>query len=138
MLTDDQLAELYEQRGIPMPNWRVVTPPEMEEGFTYYFRAFSSPGSHMPDAPEAEELLHDPIRALRKQEIEGGGHIIGEGETPHISTMVVNHDKTLNRFVMGVTVVASTNPSTVGITIVKDEAPGDEDFVVEYRSTDAA
>ncbi|MDP9273620.1 MAG: hypothetical protein M3O93_08890 [Chloroflexota bacterium] len=130
MLTDDDLAKLYQGLGLPMEKWRVVTPPEMAEYFRYYFRAFPSPGSNFPGAKDGEELLHDPIRALRKQEVEDTDeHIIGPDEWPHISTMVVNHDKTLNRFVMGVTVVASTNPSTVGMTFVKAEAPGDEDFM---------
>jgi hypothetical protein len=33
----------------------------------------------------------------------------------------VNHEKTLNRFIMHAMVVSSTNPRTVGITIAKEE-----------------
>ena len=45
---------------------------------------------------------------------------------PRISTIVVNHEKTLNRFIMHATAVASTNPKTVGLTIVKEDAEAPE------------
>jgi len=68
-------------------------------------------------------LIHNPLQALRDARIMGDSEarIIGDDETPHISTLVVNHEKTLERFIMYAMVVVSTNPSTVGITIAKEE-----------------
>jgi hypothetical protein len=137
MLTDDQLAELYTARGVPT-EWREITPPEMAPSFRYFFRALPSPSANFTGAEDAELLIHNPLKALKAAKIgETDECIIGREATPHISTMVVNHEKTLRRFVMGVTVVASTNPSSVGITIVKEEAPGDEDFDSDEDGTEA-
>jgi hypothetical protein len=127
MLTDDDLAELYRERGVPTPNWVDITPDVMGDAFRMYFRALKSPGGETDlvegERGEGEDLIHDPVRYLRTQKV-NGKPIIGEDETPHISTMVLNHEKTLNRFVMYVTIVASTNPSIVGIIIAKEEEPG--------------
>jgi len=116
MLSDDDLAALYAERGVPTEAWEDVTPDVMREAFYMYFRALRSPSweTDLPEGErgEAEDLIHNPLKYLRAQTV-NGRPIIGPDETPHISTMVLNHEKTLERFIMFVTVVASTNPSTV-------------------------
>ena len=78
---------------------------------------------------EAELLIHDPLTALRSARIvsaSGEESILpADAEEPSISTFVVNHEKTLNRWVMHASVAVSTNPHTVGITIVKEAEPGE-------------
>jgi hypothetical protein len=116
----EDLAKLkakYQTRSIPS-EWRDITPDEMAPAFRMWFRAVPSPGNNVEGAADAEELIHDPVTALRKARI-----LTGE-EVPHISTLVVNHEKTLNRFIMYASVIVSTNPSTVGITIAKEEEEG--------------
>jgi hypothetical protein len=119
------LAREYRARGVPT-EWEEITPPTFAEEFRLIYRALPSPdqksGSY-PGQDEAEELIHDPVKALR------AAHLIGEQEfdesgqeiLPRISTMVVNHEKTLNRFIMHAFVALSNNPRTIGITIVKEE-----------------
>ncbi len=111
---DEELLALYKERGVPS-EWEDRTPATMRPAFRLWYRAFPSTKMPLDEAGEAEELIHDPLTALRK------AGIVNEDETPHISTMVVNHEKTLNRLVMHAFVVASTNPDTVGITIAKEE-----------------
>jgi hypothetical protein len=128
MINDDDqdLAAQYSARGVPT-EWQEITPPTFANAFRLHYRALPSPD---PDGPpsagrdEAELLIHDPIQALRD------GGVIGdeydeEGRpiVPRISTMVVNHEKTLKRFIMHAFVAVSNNPRTVGITIVKEEKP---------------
>jgi hypothetical protein len=96
-----------------------VTGP-MKQAFRMYFRALPSPSIDHPGADEAELLIHDPLTALRN------AGILPEGEMPQISTFVVNHQHTLRRMVMYASVTVSTNPHTVGITIVKEPAPEGE------------
>jgi hypothetical protein len=74
--------------------------------------------SNAPGHEDAELLVHDPVKALRK------GNINVDDDV-RISTTVVNHEKTLCRFIMHASVVVSTNPRTVGITIWKEEAAED-------------
>jgi hypothetical protein len=145
MLDDETLRGMYAERGVPT-EWQDVTPDKLAPAFKLWYRALPSPGAASLEnldltneqdlalkkgAEYAEWLIHDPVAALRDSEIipSGGGDDDDderERELPHISTMVVNHEKTLCRFIMHATVVASTNPKTVGITIVKEEAPGDD------------
>ncbi|HEX2195260.1 MAG TPA: hypothetical protein VHK63_09935 [Candidatus Limnocylindria bacterium] len=121
---DDDLAAAYSARGVPT-DWIDLTFDNIAPAFRLYYRALPSPD---PDAApsagkdEAELLLHDPVAALR------AGGIIGEEVDdagrpvlPRIATMVVNHEKTLKRFVMHAFVTVSNNPHTIGITIVKEE-----------------
>lgn len=122
MLDDDALRDEYAARGVPS-EWEELTPDTMALAFRLWFRALPSPKSESVEGSQyAEWLIHDPIAALRDSGIIPGED--DEAERPRISTMVVNHDKTLNRFIMYALVLVSTNPSTVGITIVKEEAPG--------------
>jgi hypothetical protein len=117
MLDDEDLAHLqakYQERGVPT-EWQDMTPDTMAPAFRMYYRALPSPGNNVEGAADAEELIHDPLTALRR------AGLISEDEDPHISTLVVNHEKTLNRFIMYASVIVSTNPSTVGITIAKEE-----------------
>lgn len=123
MMDDEELVARYEERGIPT-TWRDITPPELGNAFRLWYRALPSPKAKELDgagqalkaaADEAEVLVHDPLTALREV------GIIDAQEDPHISTLVVNHEKTLNRFIMHAMVVSSTNPRTVGITIAKEE-----------------
>lgn len=117
MLDDEDLANLqakYEERGVPT-EWQDMTPDTMAPAFRMYYRALPSPGAQVVGAEDAEELIHDPLTALRKAKL------IDEEHIPHISTLVVNHEKTLNRFIMHASAIVSTNPSTVGITIAKEE-----------------
>ena len=123
MMDDEELVTRYAERAVPS-EWRDITPPELEPAFRLWYRALPSPKSKELDgadqalkdaADEAEALVHDPLTALREV------GIIGSEEVPHISTLVVNHEKTLNRFIMHAMVVSSTNPNTVGITIAKEE-----------------
>ena len=110
-----RLQDKYAERGVPT-EWADITPDVMAPAFRLHFRAFKSPSGDPDGADgEAEELIHNPVKALRKAEL------ISEDETPRISTMVVNHEKTLERFIVYAMVVVSTNPSTVGITLVKEE-----------------
>ncbi len=113
-----ELQAAYEERGVPT-DWQELTPETMAPAFRLWFKALRSPGNPLggidPDS-EAERLIHDPVPALRE-----AGVLPDTDETPRISTMVVNHEKTLKRFIMYAMVVVSANPSTVGITIVKEE-----------------
>lgn len=111
---DEELASRYIERGVPT-EWEEITPKTMAPAYRCWYRALPSPKSGFTGADDAELLIHDPLSALRE------ARIIGDDDWPRISTHVVNHDKTLNRFIMYALVVASTNPSTVGITLVKEE-----------------
>lgn len=120
-MLDDDLISRYRERGVPS-RWRETTPDEMKPAFRLFFRALPSPGARFikgdeeiaDAAADAELLIHDPMAALRKAGIP-------VDDDCHISTMVVNHEKTLNRLIMHAHVVVSANPHTVGITIVKEE-----------------
>ena len=123
MLDDDTLRDMYSSRGVPS-DWEELTPQSMAPAFRLWYRALPSPKSDFADGSEyAETLIHDPVTALRESRLIPSED--EDSEEPRISTMVVNHEKTLNRFIMYAMVVVSTNPKTVGITIVKEEAPGD-------------
>jgi hypothetical protein len=113
---DRDLADRYAERGVPT-EWEDITPEKMLPAFHLYWRALRSPSGD-PDGAngEAEQLIHNPVAALRKAEL-----INGDDPPPRISTMVVNHEKTLERFIMYAMVLVSTNPSTVGITLAKEE-----------------
>ena len=122
MLDDDTLKDLYSNRGVPT-DWEELTPDTMAPAFRLWFRALPSPKSDFADGSAyAEWLLHDPVSALRDSGLIPSSE--EDAEEPRVSTMVVNHEKTLNRFIMYALVLVSTNPKTVGITIVKEEAPG--------------
>ena len=112
-MIDDDLAARYLERGVPT-DWQELTPEAMAPAFRLWFRALPSPSSGHTGAAEAELLIHDPLSALRDAKI------VSDEEEPRISTHVVNHEKTLNRFIMYAFAVVSTNPKTVGITIVKE------------------
>ena len=113
-MQDDDLAPRYQERGVPT-RWEDLTPESMAPAFRLWYRALPSTLSGYTGADEMERLIKNPLAALR----EAG--IIGREDEPRISTMVVNHEKTLERFICYAMVVASTNPSTVGITLVKEE-----------------
>ena len=122
MLDDDTIREIYSKRGVPT-EWQVLTPDTLAPAFRLWFRALPSPKSDFAEGSEyAEWLLHDPVAALRDSGLIPSAE--EDAEEPRVSTMVVNHEKTLNRLIMHAMVVVSTNPKTVGITIVKEEAPG--------------
>ena len=117
---DEELEALkaaYWERGVPT-RWEEITPDVMAPAFRLWFRALPSPKRPVDGAEEAELLIHNPLRALRD------AGIVEEREeseeTPRISTMVVNHDQTLERFIMYAIVVVSTNPRTIGLTLVKE------------------
>lgn len=110
----DDLISRYQERGVPT-EWEEMTPESMLPAFHLYYRAMPSPSVNYVGADKAEDLIKNPLKALR----EAG--LIGQDDTPHISTMVVNHEKTLERFIVYAMVLVSTNPSTVGITIAKEE-----------------
>lgn len=116
-MQDDELIARYKERGIPT-EWRELTPEEMQSAFRLYYRALPSPSIETEGSADAELLIHDPLTALRE-----AGILSADGEVPSISTFVVNHEKTLNRYVMHASVAVSTNPHTVGITIVKEAEP---------------
>jgi len=121
MLDDDTLRELYASRGVPT-EWEELTPDTMAPAFKLWFRALPSPKSESIEGSEyAEWLIHDPVAALRHSGLIPSAE--EEEEAPRIATSVVNHEKTLNRFIMYALVLVSTNPKTIGITIVKEEAP---------------
>ena len=123
MLDDETLKEMYSSRGVPT-DWEELTPETMAPAFRLWFRALPSKKADFVEGSEyAETLIHDPVAALRESHLIPSAKEDPEG--PRIATMVVNHEKTLNRFIMYAFVLVSTNPSTVGITIVKEEAPGD-------------
>jgi hypothetical protein len=117
---DEELVSRYRARGIPT-EWEELTPEAMRPAFRLFFRALPSPSMDVEGAADAELLIHDPLTALR-----AAGILPDDGHEPSISTFVVNHEKTLNRFVMYASVAISTNPHTVGITIVKEEEPTEE------------
>lgn len=117
---DDELVSRYKARGIPT-DWQELTPEQMRPAFRLFFRALPSPSMDVEGAADAELLIHDPLTALRE-----AGILPDDGHEPSISTFVVNHEKTLNRFVMYASVAVSTNPHTVGITIVKEAVPTEE------------
>ena len=124
---DDGLAAQYSERGVPS-EWQEITPETFRKSFKLHYRAYQSPG---PDegrtaaGDEAEKFLHDPVQALIDDGIipDEGVDDQGRRRLPRISTMVVNHEKTLRRFIMHAFVAVSTNPHTIGITIVKEEEP---------------
>jgi hypothetical protein len=121
MLDDDTLRDMYSSRGVPS-DWEELTPQSMAPAFRLWYRALPSPKSDFADGSEyAEWLIHDPVAALRDAGLIPSSE--EDAEEPRISTMVVNHEKTLKRFIMYALVLVSTNPKTVGITIVKEEAP---------------
>jgi hypothetical protein len=121
MLDDNTLKEMYVSRGVPT-KWQELTPDVMAPAFRLWFRALPSPKADFMDGFEyAEWLIHEPLAALRDSGVIPATE--ADHEEPRISTMVVNHEKTLNRFIMYAFVLVSTNPKTVGITIVKEEAP---------------
>jgi hypothetical protein len=124
---DDELRARYVARGIPS-EWQELTPKQMRPAFRLFYRALPSPSMEVEGSNDAELLIHDPLTALREARIlsaEGGEERIlpADAETPSISTFVVNHEKTLNRWVMHASVAVSKNPHTVGITIVKEAEP---------------
>jgi hypothetical protein len=120
-MDDEQLISIYQSRGIPT-EWQELTPDALRPAFRLYFRSLPSPSIEHPGAEDAEELIHDPLTALRK-----AGLLPEEDDRlPTISTFVVNHEHTLSRMVMHASVVVSTNPHTVGITIVKEPVPAEE------------
>jgi len=132
-VSDEELAELYAERGVPT-EWVDITPEEMGPAYRLHWKAFKSPSANrggtdefwraiwdphgepngLPD--DAEELIHNPVKALRR-----AGLISENGPPPHISTMVVNHERTLERAIVYAMVLVSTNPNTVGITLAKEE-----------------
>ena len=114
---DDEMSSLqegYAERGVPT-EWEEITPEVMAPSYHLYFRALKSPKGD-PDGDDglAERLIHDPVKALRDQGVE-------IGEDPRVSTMVVNHERTLERHIVFAMVLVSTNPNTVGITLAKEE-----------------
>jgi hypothetical protein len=111
------LLGAYERRSVPT-EWQEITPPSIADAFRIYHRALPSPSADFTRLGDAEELIHNPIAALRR-----AGIIQGD-EVPRISTMVVNHQEGLERFIMSATVIASTNPTTVGIMIAKEPWKG--------------
>jgi hypothetical protein len=122
MMDDEDLIAEYEERGVPS-DWEDITPSALAPAFHLWYRALPSPKSKelkgagqalMDAADEAERLIHNPLETLR----EGG---IKVDDDARIATIVVNHEKTLERFIMHTMVVVSNNPSTVGITIAKEE-----------------
>jgi hypothetical protein len=122
MMDDEDLIAEYEERGVPS-DWQDITPSSLAPAFRLWYRALPSPKSKDLDgasqalrdgADDAELLIHNPLVALRQAGIDV------DDET-RISTIVVNHEKTLERFIMHTTVVASTNPRTIGIMIAKEE-----------------
>ena len=138
-MSDEELAALYAERGVPT-DWKDITPEGMGPAYSLHWKAFRSPSANLdgtdefwrairdphgepnglPD--EAEELIHDPVSALRK------AHLLSDdATTPHISTMVVNHERTLKRSIVYAMVLISTNPNTVGITLAKEEYKEDEE-----------
>jgi hypothetical protein len=142
MLDDETLKGMYSERHVPT-EWQDLTPDTLAPAFRLWYRALPSPGLARQEnldltndedialkkgAEYAELLIHDPVAALRESGIiPGPDDQEDEPEMPRISTIVVNHEKTLNRFIMHATALASTNPKTVGLTIVKEdaEAPGE-------------
>jgi hypothetical protein len=127
--------ELYAERGVPT-EWADITPEQMRPAYSLHWKALKSPSGNLegteeywrsfadpdgePHGPpdEAEELIHNPVHALRR-----AGLISENGPTPHVSTMIVNHERTLERFIVYAMVLVSTNPNTVGITLAKEEYP---------------
>jgi hypothetical protein len=118
----DPLVARYQERGVPT-EWQEITPPSLLPAFRLWYRALPSPkskelkgaGQALRDAAdEAELLIHNPLVALQ----DGG---IAVDSKTRIASMVVNHEKTLDRYIMYAMVVVSTNPHTVGITLVKEE-----------------
>jgi hypothetical protein len=116
-VSDEQMSrlqEMYAERGVPT-KWVEITPEVMAPAYHLYFRALRSPSGD-PDgaAGDAERLIHDPVAALRVQGVD-------IGDDPRVSTMVVNHERTLERSIVYAMVLVSTNPNTVGITLAKEE-----------------
>lgn len=136
-MSDEELAELYAGRGVPT-DWIDITPEEMGPAYSLHWKAFKSPSANLdgtdefwratrdPDGEpnglpdEAEELIHDPVMALRK------ANLLSDDATPHVSTMVVNHERTLKRSIVYAMVLVSKNPNTVGITLAKEEYKEEE------------
>jgi hypothetical protein len=132
MIDDDHdLTAEYSARGVPT-GWQDITPDSFAAAFRLHYRALPSPdpeGEPLAGKEDAELLIHDPVRALIEggvidEEFDDEGHRV----LPRISTMVVNHDQTLKRFRMHAFVAVSTNPHTIGITIVKEEKPEPEEL----------
>jgi hypothetical protein len=113
-MNDKDLIARYQERGVPT-QWEQIPIPSMDPAFHLWYCALPSASVNYTGADKAEDLIKNPLKALRE------ARIIGENDTPRISTMVVNHEKTLERFIMYAMVVVSTNPNTVGITLVKEE-----------------
>jgi len=122
MQDDDDLVGRYQERGVPT-DWEEITPPTMAPAFRLWYRALPSPRTKELEgadqalkdaADEAESLIHNPLYALQRAGIDVDAHA-------RISTMVVNHEKTLERYIVYAMVAVSTNPNTVGITLVKEE-----------------
>jgi hypothetical protein len=118
-MSDDEamsrLQERYAERGVPT-EWVEITPEVMRPAYHLYFRALKSPKGD-PDGDDglAERLIHDPVKALREQGVD-------IGDDPRVSTMVVNHERTLERSIVYAMVLVSTNPNTIGITLAKEES----------------
>jgi hypothetical protein len=117
---DDELISRYRARGVPT-DWQELTPDQMRPAFRLFYRALPSPSIETEGSADAEQLIHDPLSALR-----AAGILSADAEAPSISTFVVNHEETLYRYVMHASVAVSTNPHTVGITIVKEAEPTEE------------
>jgi hypothetical protein len=112
----EKIYEIYRSRGIPS-DWEDMTPEPMRPAYRLWFRALPSPRSGFSGSDEAEELIHDPLTALRRAGVYEGDDL------PDISTHVIGHQHTLNRMVMYAMVTISNNPHTVGITLVKEPLP---------------
>jgi hypothetical protein len=122
-----RLEAAYSDRGVPT-GWEEITPPTFRRSFRLLYRAYQSPGEddgRTAAGDEAEKFIHDPVQALIDDGLIPDEGIDKEGRRrlPRISTMVVNHEKTLRRFIMHAFVAVSKNPHTIGITIIKEEEP---------------
>jgi hypothetical protein len=91
-----------------------------------------SPKAEAEGSDDAERFIHDPLTELRNAQVITDGVeetlLPADGDEPSISTLVVNHEKTLNRYVMHAFVAVSTNPHKVGITILKEAAPEEAQY----------
>ena len=122
-----RLEAAYSERGVPT-EWQEITPETFQRSFRLHYRAYQSPGldgERTAAEIDAERFIHDPVQALIDDGLIPDEGVDDEGRRrlPRISTMVVNHEKTLRRFIMHAFVAVSKNPHTIGITIVKEEEP---------------